>query len=192
MSKKKVHSRQVKNSPWTISNGMSFFRLLLMIPLILLFDNPHGNQLSILAVCLIAYISDLGDGYVARLRNETSDLGRILDPLADKVFVLAVVISMLATGLLPPWFVYIVIGRDALIFIAGMFLKSRTGILVESNNVGKAAVVSVMLVIVIAMFPQDFASSVSRIFMIISLGLQAASLYMYGERFIKLLTKKRK
>jgi len=188
MSKTK-QQKQAKPSVWTISNMMSLFRLLLSIPLAFLFTDPYGNQLYIFAMCFLAYLTDIGDGFVARLRNETSDLGRMLDPLADKVFVITVVIAMLLTRLLPPWFVIVVMGRDALIFFAGIYLKKKTGILVESNYLGKAAVISVMAVIVIALFQQDFSAAALHISMLIALGLMTASLYMYGERYFKLMKK---
>jgi CDP-diacylglycerol--glycerol-3-phosphate 3-phosphatidyltransferase len=178
--------------PRTISNGMSLLRLLLAIPIALLFGNPYGNQLALLGIGLLAYALDLGDGFVARVRNEKSDIGRILDPLADKVVVLTFMIGLMVTRLLPYWFVGIVIGRDVFIFLAGIYLKKKTGVLVESNMMGKAAVVSVMVVILLAVFQQDFSKAALQLFMILSLGLMAASLYTYGERFLRLMRQQSK
>ncbi len=188
--KQKKHPQPAAKPVWTISNGLSFFRLLLAIPFALLFMNPHGNQAYILILCVIAYITDLGDGYIARLRKEQSDLGRILDPLADKVVVITIVVGMLLTRMLPVWFVVVILIRDVIIFFAGIYLKKRTGILVESNFAGKAAVFSIMITIVVALFQRDISGPALQIMILISLGLMAASMYMYGERFFRLLSKK--
>jgi cardiolipin synthase (CMP-forming) len=187
MSKKQTQKQDV--GIWTVSNGLSFLRLLLAIPLILLFSNPYGNKLVILGICFIAYVTDLADGWLARMRNETSDFGRMLDPLSDKVVVLTIMVAMLVTNLLPEWFIAIVVGRDIIIFVAGIYLKKKTGILVESNMTGKAAVVSIMIVIVLAMFQQDMSRAALQGFMILSVGLLAASMYQYGERYFRLMRK---
>lgn len=80
------------------------------------------------------------DGWLARKRNEISDLGKILDPLADKVYVGVVVVVMLMQGMLPLWFVLVVLGRDLLILVGGILFERRTGVVLPSNYPGKIAV----------------------------------------------------
>ena len=174
---------------WTLSNAISVFRMLLVIPLYFLFENPYSNQLLIMGVGVIAYGSDLLDGYIARIRNEQSDLGRVLDPLADKFFMIAGVILMLVHGFVPVWFVAAVVSRDVIIFFAGMYLQKKTGIVVESNLLGKGAVLSVILALVVSLFRQDFGPSVPDMMYVLSLALLVISLYMYGERYFKLMKR---
>ena len=173
----------------TPSNLVSMFRMLLVIPLVLLFDQPRTNQLMIAAVMLLAYASDLVDGWVARKFGGESSFGRIIDPLADKVVVIALVLLMADARLLPLWFVIVVIARDVIIFTAGMYLRHRSGILAQSTVLGKATVVSIGLVLLAALFGSGGTNVLLQLLMFVSFGLIFASLYMYGQRFFKLLPK---
>ena len=70
---------------------------------------------------LLAGITDFLDGYLARILGCTSDFGALLDPIADKVFVLSVFITLMLTHHIPGWFFSIVLLRDILILIGGWF-----------------------------------------------------------------------
>ena len=188
MSKKtKLKSIEHQEPIWTLSNGLSGFRLLLVIPVVLLVSEPYTHRMALLGIALIAYLSDLGDGYIARKFNTESSFGRIIDPLADKIFVGGSVIGLLAAGLLPLWFVLVVLVRDVLIFSAGMFLRMRTGILIQSNMMGKVAVVSVGVVMVMSLFKDSLTTVSFSMFLVVSLGILVTSVVIYGERFSKLL-----
>ncbi len=175
----------------TVSNGLSLLRLLLTIPLLLAFKNPWNNRLLILAIGLSAYISDLLDGFIARRFGQESAFGRIIDPLADKVFVTGAAIGLLTSGLLPLWFVIVVISRDVLIFLGGIYVKLRTGLLVQSNFTGKAAVVSIGLVMGLALFGSTVPSIAFNVLLISSLALLTASFFSYARRFAAIIRKKK-
>lgn len=189
MAKKKKASStaQPPDRIWTPSNMLSFLRVLLVIPFALLLQDVHENQLMLGAIALLAYASDLLDGWVARTFEGESRLGRIIDPLADKIFVVVAVIIMVSEELLPLWFVLVVVARDLIILLGGLHLRSRTGITVQSNMVGKAAVVSIGLVLLAAIFSDGGRDTLFTMLMVVSLGLITASLYIYGERYVKLL-----
>ena len=190
--RKRKEPANVSDELWTPGNMISMLRMLLVIPLLYLLQEPYSNQIALLALALFAYGTDLLDGLVARQFGGESNFGRILDPLADKVFIIAAMLGMLAAGMLPLWFVLAVVARDVSIFIAGMYLKRKTGILVQSNYLGKAAVVAVGLTFLAALFSEGGRGLLLNLMMVLSLGLMSASLYMYGERFVKMLRKSRK
>ncbi len=188
MAKKKASSKaQLPDRIWTPSNMLSFLRVLLVIPFALLLQDVHQNQLLLGAIALIAYATDLLDGWIARTFEGESKLGRIIDPLADKIFIIVAVVIMVAEHLLPLWFVLVVVARDVIILFGGLHLRSRTGITVQSNMLGKATVVSIGLVLMAAIFSDGGRDTLFTMLMLISLGLIVASLYMYGERYVKLL-----
>lgn len=188
-SKRNAAPKHGSDSIVTPSNLVSLLRMLLVIPLVLLFDEPRTNQLSIAALALLAYLSDLADGWLARKFGGESNLGRIIDPLADKVFITAAVLLMIDKNMIPLWFAVVVIARDVIIFAGGMYLKQRSGLIVQSNMLGKAAVVSIGVVLVAALFGSGGTNITLTLLMMVSLGLIFASLYMYGERFFTLLRK---
>jgi len=90
------------------------------------------------ALILLAVSSDFLDGTIARRTGSISDWGRILDPLADKVGIAALVITLAAVGALPLWFLVVVVARDALIAAGGLLLTRRLGSPPSSNLWGKA------------------------------------------------------
>ena len=94
--------------------------------------------------------------------------------------------------MLPVWFVLIVVLRDVVIFVGGMHLKKKTGLIVQSNMLGKAAVVAIGFTILSVIFDDGGRNTTQQVLMVLSLGLIAASLYMYGERYFKLLSKQGK
>jgi len=190
MKTKKLQQNVVTSIPvWTISNGLSFIRLLLVIPVFLLLLDAPSNRWFVLSLGFVAYLSDLSDGFVARKFGQESGFGRIIDPLADKVFIAGTIIALLLQHLIPLWFVLIVIGRAALIFIGGVYLQRKKSILIQSNLMGKIAVVSVGLILVLSLFRTSVQETLYSMMLILSLGFLAASLYMYIERFFKLLRK---
>lgn len=135
----------------TKSNMISFFRLLLAIPLWPLLgrlDVP-GNRLIIISICIIAAISDSLDGYLARKYNEITELGKIIDPLADKILVAAIIIKLYISGEIPGYFFFMVIGRDALIFLGGMVVAKILGRVLPSNVLGKMTVSSIGVLILL-------------------------------------------
>lgn len=89
------------------------------------------------------WISDLLDGYYARTRNEVSELGKIIDPLADKVIVISITIILLLQGILPFWFLIVIVLRDLIILSGGLFIKQKYGIVLQSNWVGKLTVFTI-------------------------------------------------
>ena len=173
---------------WTISNGLSLMRLLLVIPFALVISVEDFSRGVLLSIMLLAYITDLLDGFIARKFGQESDFGRIIDPLADKIFVLGAVLAFLSVGLLPLWYVLVVILRDVCIFFAGMILRKRTGVLAQSNYTGKAAVLAVGIVLMMSLFRDEIAVVVFDGALLVSLLLMAASLFAYGGRFIRIFT----
>lgn len=123
---------------FTISNNISIFRILISIPLAIFL--LQENTIVVLIISALAIISDYLDGFFARSRGEITDFGKILDPLADKIFFGTAAIIMIIQGLIPLYLAFIIVGRDILIFLGGMYIKYKTGIVVASNKVGKFAV----------------------------------------------------
>lgn len=89
---------------------------------------------------VMIWLSDLLDGYVARKLNQVSELGKIIDPLADKICVISIGIILLIQNIIPLWFVLVIVLRDILIFSGGIYLKYSKKIVPASNWIGKISV----------------------------------------------------
>jgi CDP-diacylglycerol--glycerol-3-phosphate 3-phosphatidyltransferase len=145
---------------------------------------------------ILIWISDLLDGYFARKRNEISELGKIIDPLADKTTIAVLTIILLLQDIIPLWFVLITIARDLVIFSGGVYLKYKSNRVLQSNWTGKLTVffIGFTLVIFVAIawtgstFPAyhlEYLELLSKIFIFISIVLSFISLVVYLRVFLK-------
>jgi CDP-diacylglycerol--glycerol-3-phosphate 3-phosphatidyltransferase len=168
-----------------ISNLLSVFRVVLIIPLCYLFFSDFGqNKYLILAVLILMYITDLLDGYLARKLNQISELGKIIDPLADKLAVGIVAILMFIKGLIPLWFIAFIILRDLLILGFGLYLKNKKKIVLMSNYPGKIAVLIIGLALALSIFKDsELLRNISSLLYYISTILIVYSSVLYYKRF---------
>lgn len=128
---------------FTISNFLSFSRLLLGIPVCLLLDGvdqSYSRRLILLFVLMIAAATDYLDGYFARKNNQITEAGKIIDPLADKALVAILAVKLYLIGELPPFYFYAIISRDILIFVGGIVVTRIIGKVLPSNLLGKITV----------------------------------------------------
>jgi len=126
------------NSNWTIPNALSGLRLLGVPVFFWLIVGPQNDGIA-LVVLIISSFTDWLDGYLARRLNQFSRLGELLDPLADRLYVVAALAALYIRGLLPLWVVATLILRDVAMSGLLIYLK-RFGITgVPVHFVGKAA-----------------------------------------------------
>lgn len=122
----------------TLPNALSFLRLL-MIPLIVVLMVNVNDELFpyLLATYIIAVFLDFLDGFIARRFCQESELGKIIDPLADKFLVLAILITLTVKFDFPLWLAAFIILRDILILWASVLLYKGKRIVKPSLVVGK-------------------------------------------------------
>lgn len=134
----------------TVANGLSLARLILLIPIAVLL-RTDGSAVPATAVVLIflGWLSDGLDGLAARRLNQVSELGKILDPLADKIFVLVLLVLLTAVRGFPAWLLAVVIPRDLAILWGGLYLARRRKTVEQSGLWGKITT-NVLLATVVA------------------------------------------
>ena len=125
---------------------------MILIPFFVVFMKvPFGGELHryiALAVFVVASLTDLLDGYLARRDNLVTDFGKFMDPLADKLLVCSALICFVEIGKMPAWMVSIIIARE---FIISGFrlIASDNGIVIAANYWGKFKTVSQMIMIIL-------------------------------------------
>ncbi|MEO0010328.1 MAG: CDP-alcohol phosphatidyltransferase family protein [candidate division WOR-3 bacterium] len=119
----------------TIPNILSISRLL-FLPLILFFLLQHESILAIITM-LVSWSTDALDGFLARRLNQVSDTGKVLDHLVDKIWIAAVLVTLVYLSDLPLYIAVSVIIRDLLILAGSFMLMKFRGKLVSSDAVGK-------------------------------------------------------
>ena len=174
----------------TISNILSLLRLFLSVPFaVVMLDGSDNGRLWGAVLIVVAAATDKLDGDFARKFHQTSEWGKILDPLADKIAVGTVIAVLFVLGDLPAWFLVIALGRDLVILLGGIYLRRRTGVLLPSNQFGKWTVglVSAALFVLVLSGRStvgDYLLALNTVLLLLSLGL-------YGKRFVELLGMKK-
>lgn len=126
----------------TVPNVISLGRLASVPLFVWLFVSGREN----LAVALYAVgaLTDFFDGYIARRTNSVSELGKLLDPLADRIFIVALAVALVARQVLPLWLAVAIIARD-LLLVSLFPLLDRRGIeRIRVNLVGKSATAALL------------------------------------------------
>ncbi len=118
-----------------VPNLISLFRIGLLIPIgYFLWKN---NLLFFGILASLAFLSDFLDGILARRLNQISDLGKILDPLADKLSIGMAMVILFLKEIVPTWLMLLVVGRDVAILIAGLIFSGKYKQVTPSNFIGK-------------------------------------------------------
>jgi cardiolipin synthase len=129
-------SRPVSQARLTIPNLITLFRILLT-PLFIIFL-IQGNYRKALGVFILAGVSDLADGLIARTWQQKSRLGSYLDPLADKILMSASFVTLAIYKQIPPWLTVVVLSRDvALAMGVVVFRLADIPLVVRPSLAGK-------------------------------------------------------
>ncbi len=165
-----------------LPNKITIFRVC-MIPIFLIFmlgeGIPYGNILAAI-LFVIAALSDLLDGYIARKHNLVTNFGKFMDPLADKLLVSSALICFVALKTVPAWIVIIIIARE---FIISGFrlIASDNGVVIAASWWGKLKtnVQMVMSVMLIVNLDYGWMNVLEQIAIYLALALTVISLIDY-------------
>ena len=128
---------RILTEPVTLPDQLTVARAA-SVPLVVLlyaWDFPHNEYWATALFC-VAMATDWLDGRIARRRGVTSQLGSLLDPIADKVLVLAVLVMLIDAGVWPGWMVAAIVARE--ILISGLRLAAmERGVVIAARDLGK-------------------------------------------------------
>jgi len=132
----------------TTANKLTILRILL-IPVFMYFVYKGTDISKVIAmfVFIIASVTDTLDGYIARKYNQVTNFGKIFDPIADKVLVLAALIPLVQFGMLAGWVVIVLLARE---FIVGGFrnvVSAAGGKVIAASIIGKLKTISQIVLI---------------------------------------------
>ena len=132
----------------TISNRLTLLRIVLtFVFMFFLFSKGFINKSLALIVFIIASFTDYLDGYFAKKRNEVTNFGKFMDPIADKLLTLAAFLAFVEMKLIPAWMVVIIITRE--LIITGLRLTALArGDVIEAGRGGKHKTVSQIVSII--------------------------------------------
>lgn len=116
--------RTLTKKIFTIPNLLSLTRLFLL-PVFFVLLVRYGNNVMAFIVLLVASLTDLVDGSIARATHTESQLGQLLDPFVDRVFIIVGIIAIFVAGRVPLWILLLLLGRDACMLALTIYQKRR-------------------------------------------------------------------
>lgn len=144
-----VPRETLSNEIWNLPNALTLFRIFLVpFLVVVLLTKFTGREFVGLGIFLVAAITDFFDGWLARRRNQTTRLGALLDPIADKLLMSAAFISLVEMDPthVPAWMVVIIIGRE--FAVSGLrSIAAQQGVTIAASPLGKGKMVSQVIAI---------------------------------------------
>lgn len=122
-----------------IPNILSVIRICLVFVFVVVFFSP-ANKIWALMIFLTAGATDVVDGFLARRNNWITDLGKVLDPFADKLMQCTVLVCLCIESVVPLWFLLIFFAKELLTLLLGFIAIRRRSVVVVSKWYGKASV----------------------------------------------------
>lgn len=174
-----------------LPNKLTLFRVILIPFFVLaLLINPDNSACRYIAdiIFIVASLTDMLDGKIARKYNLVTNFGKFMDPLADKLLVCSAMICLISTGQLYAWIVIIIVARE---FIISGFrlIAAENGLVIAANMWGKFKTVSQMLMIIVLVANIDlpFFTILGQTLIWLSLALTVISLVVYIAQNLSVL-----
>ncbi len=163
-------------TPWNLPNLISLSRVFLA-PVVMVFLAVRGQFGTLLGVnigdilagvvFIAASLTDAVDGYVARKHGIVTNLGKFIDPLSDKILVVAALVSLVELQRLPAWIVVIIVSREFIVSGVRM-VAAAEGVVIAASAGGKAKTVTQIVAIVMMIFEMPFAMPVMWVAMLLT------------------------
>jgi CDP-diacylglycerol--glycerol-3-phosphate 3-phosphatidyltransferase len=138
------------------------------------------ENIMVLILALVAFGTDLMDGYLARKLNQITVFGKIIDPVADKICIIGGLIGLTVYQNFPVWITGLIVGRDILILVGGLLLFIRHRDVLSSNQPGKFTVLAIVTFSIVYLLDLEWLKMPLTIVLVIML---LYSFVKYGSLF---------
>ncbi len=167
-----------------LPNALSLVRIFL-IPVLVVFliVVPRPYNLTAAAVFLAAVMTDWLDGRIARSMRQVTTLGKLLDPVADKLLISASLISLVQVGRVPAWMVVLIVGRD--LAITGLRgIAASQNVIIQATELGKATMFAEVIAVALLILDYPAISvPLGQAALAVAILLSLASGVTYFQRF---------
>ena len=169
--------------PLNVPNALTVFRILLVpvLVVVLLSELRHGDLLAAV-IFAVASVTDAVDGHLARTRKEITTFGKLMDPVADKLLILAALVSLVQLDRLAAWVAMVIIAREFAVTVSRM-AASQQGLVISAGSWGKVKT-AVQVVAVFFLIAVDGSHLWLDLLVIATVGITIASGvdYFFGLR----------
>lgn len=178
--------KKKENKFLTVPNVLSLFRIAL-IPVIVWLYAISGNMVWSGVVLIVSGLTDIADGWIARHYNMVSEVGKALDPIADKLTQGAVLLCMIFRYPLLVFPFILLLAKEAFVGVTGLLLIQKSGAVYGAEWHGKAATCLIYAVLLLHLFWTEIPLAATLVSVILASGMMLISLFLYGMRNLKLL-----
>lgn len=179
---------------WNVPNVLTMLRLLLIPVYVALFY--RGHMIAAMIVFVAASLTDLLDGYLARKYNQITAFGKLMDPFADKVMVITVMLTQVLKGRAPWTALSVVAVKELIMVLGGWILVKYKDIVVYASPIGKVAqftfCVGLALTFLHDRFPKDWVIYPDRAVIWLAVAMTLAALLHYAAGVYQTLVKGKK
>jgi CDP-diacylglycerol--glycerol-3-phosphate 3-phosphatidyltransferase len=169
--------------PLNLPNALTLLRIL-AVPVVvvaLLGETPNGDALAA-AVFALAALTDGLDGYFARSRNSITTFGKLMDPIADKLLIIAPLVSLVSLGRIAAWVAMVIIAREFAVTALRMSATAQ-GVVVPANTFGKAkTVLQVAMVFALIVAGESPAWLDALVYVTVAVTVASGVDYAFGIR----------
>lgn len=176
-----------------LPNMLSVLRLCLVPVFVIVFFSglPHA-ELGAALVYAAATITDFLDGYIARRFNLITNLGKVLDPLGDKMFLFAVLSCITISGIIPVWVLIIFVAKELCMGLGGILIHRRAKVEIPpANYFGKTATVMFFVICVVLMVFPEISHTAALIMICACLAVSLLAFITYFHSYIGIMKAKR-
>ena len=139
-----------------LPNKLTLFRIFLIpVLIIMMLSNLESKYLISCIIFIVASITDAMDGHIARKYNLVTDFGKFMDPLADKLLVIAALTCMIEAGLVAAWMVIIIVSRELTVSILRA-IAAADGKVIAASGGGKIKTITQMLSVVVLLLGAQY------------------------------------
>ena len=178
--------KKKENKFLTVPNVLSLFRIAL-IPVIVWLYAISCNMVWSGVVLIVSGLTDIADGWIARHYNMVSEVGKALDPIADKLTQGAVLLCMIFRYPLLVFPFILLLAKEAFVGVTGLLLIQKSGAVYGAEWHGKAATCLIYAVLLLHLFWTEIPLAATLVSVIMASGMMLISLFLYGMRNLKLL-----
>lgn len=169
-----------------VPNVLSIFRILLVPVFILVFFSEMENARAVsVLIYAVAALTDVLDGMIARKYNLVTKLGRVLDPLADKLMAFSVLACIAVSGIVPMWAAVVIFVKEALMGVGALLIYKKTFDVLPADYFGKGATVVFFAVCVILILFEGIPKNTATFMISVALAITVLAFLNYSAKFIK-------
>jgi CDP-diacylglycerol--glycerol-3-phosphate 3-phosphatidyltransferase len=170
--------------PLNVPNVLTVIRILLVPVLVVaLLEKTSGGDVLAAIVFAVASLTDAIDGYLARSRNWVTTFGKLMDPIADKLLIIAALVALVSLGRLAAWVAMVIICREFAVTALRLAAGAQTGIVIPASPWGKLKTASQVLMVMLLITVHGRPAWVSAVvYVTVLITVLSGADYFFGLR----------